>query len=165
MARWPDLFHERFNEWHYFTFQGTDKRAGHFVTVFWCAFSQGWNKELNRPNMITLFAWHDTETGEFINSTIAPSGKFVSSGSGEPNFGFKYSVDDTDGQGAAWSYDHAAERWTFKSFATAKSKIVGKPYSTDLTGSVNAPGYVPMAYWGLESIGFQKLYNQNPETM
>jgi hypothetical protein len=35
----------------------------------------------------------------------------------------------------------------------------------DLTGVVKAPGYVPMAYWGLESIGFQKLHNQNPETM
>ena len=165
MARRSNYFTNDFEEWHYFTFQGTDKKSGHAVTLFWCAFQQGWNKELNRPFMFTLFAWHDTVTGEFIGTTIAPTGKFVSSGSDEPSFGFKYSLKDDDGKGYAWSYDHADERWDFKSFATDKSKIVGKPYSMDLTGIVKAPGYIPMAYWGLESIGFQKLYNQNPETM
>jgi hypothetical protein len=125
----------------------------------------GWSKELNRLVMITLFAWHDTVTGEFINTTISPTGKFVSSGSGEPNFGFQYSLNDDDGKGAAWGYDYAAEGWNFKSFATDKSKIIGKPHSVELTGVVKAPGYIPMAYWGLENIGFQKLYNQNPETM
>lgn len=161
----PTYFTDDFNEWHYFTFQGTDKKTGHAVTLFWCSFSQGWNKALNRPLMFTLFAWHDTVTGEFIGTTIAPSGKFESSGSDKPDFGFKYSISDADEKGYAWSYDHADERWHFRSFATDKSKIIGKPYSMDLTGLVKAPGYVPMAYWGLESIGIQKLYNQNPETM
>lgn len=41
----------------------------------------------------------------------------------------------------------------------------GKPYSLDVTGTVKAPGYLPVAYWGPESIGFNPLYNQNPETM
>jgi len=161
----PTYFTNDFEEWHYFTFQGTDKKTGHAVTLFFCPFAQGWNKELNRPLMFAFFAWHDTVTGEFINTTLIPNGAFVSSGSGEPNFGFKYSLDGTDGQGFAWSYDHPAESWHFKGFATDKSKIIGKPFSMDVTGNVKAPGYVPMAYWGLESIGFNKLYNQNPETM
>ena len=98
----PTYYTNDFQEWHYFTFQGTDKKTGHYVTVFWTAFSAGWDKELNRPFMNFLFAWHDTVTGEFINTTIVPTGKFVSSGSGEPNFGFKYSLNDDDGKGAAW---------------------------------------------------------------
>jgi hypothetical protein len=55
----PTYFTDDFNEWHYFTFQGTDKKTGHAVTLFWCSFSQGWNRELARPFMFTLFAWHD----------------------------------------------------------------------------------------------------------
>jgi hypothetical protein len=89
----------------------------------------------------------------------------VISGTAAPNFGFQYSANDDDGKGFAWDYDHAAERWNFKSHATEKSKIVGSPHKVELTGVVKAPGYVPMAYWGLESIGYRNGFDQNPETM
>src|SRR5271166_1656417 len=86
----------------------------------------GLTKEFNRPFMFSLFAWHDTETGEFIGTTIVPNGKFRSSGSGEPNFGFKYAIKDADEKGFETTYKYAKERWILKSFATAKSKITGK---------------------------------------
>jgi hypothetical protein len=161
----PTYYTNDFQEWHYFTFLGTDKKTGHTVSLFWCGFLQGFNKELNRPFMFSLFAWHDTVTGEFIGTTVAPMGKFESSGTSRPNFGFKYGIKDPDGKGFETAYNYKQEKWNFKSFSTEKSKIAGKPYVMDLTGIVKAPGYVPMAYWGLESIGFDKQYNQNPETM
>ena len=81
------------------------------------------------------------------------------------DFGFTYRVDDPDEQGIRDEYDHDQEKWEFKSYCTEKSQIVGKPYRVDVTGLVKKPGYVPAAYWGLESIGFNPLFNQNPETM
>ena len=161
----PTYFTDDFDEWHYFSFLGEDKKTGHTVSLFWCGFWQGWSKDLDRPFMFSLFAWHDTVTGEFLGTTIAPTGDLESSGSPEPDFGFTYAIKDPDGKGFETTYNHAQERWHFTSFATDKSKIQGTPYVMDLTGEVKAPGYIPSAYWGLESIGFQKLYNQNPETM
>ena len=115
--------------------------------------------------MPLFFAWHDKVTGEFIHTTIVPFGKFQSTGSGDSGFGFKYALDDPDGKGFEIGYQHAGEQWHFKSSAPKKSKIDGQPHELDVTATVKASGYIPSAYWGLESIGFQKLYNQNPETM
>ena len=161
----PTYFCNDFFEWHYFTFLGKDKKTGHDISLFWCAMAQGFSTQLGRPVMPLFFAWHDKVTGEFINTTIIPNGKFQSSGSGKPDFGFKYAVDDPDGKGFEIGYKHTGEQWRFKSSAPAKSKIDGHPHEMDVTAVVKAPGYIPSAYWGLESIGFQKLYNQNPETM
>jgi hypothetical protein len=160
----PTYFCVDFNEWHYFTFRGTDKKTGHEVSLFWCGLWQGWAKPLNRPFMYSLFAWHDTVTGEFIPTTVAPMSKFESSSS-DSDFGFKYGIKDPDGKGFETTYDYDQEKWTFKSFAPEKSGIQGKPHLMDVTGYVKEPGYIPMAYWGFESIGFQKLRNQNPETV
>ncbi|MDB6017164.1 MAG: hypothetical protein JWR19_1653 [Pedosphaera sp.] len=161
----PTYFCNDFQEWHYFTFLGTDKKTGHAITLFWCGFWQGWSKTLNRPGLMTVFAWHDTVTGEFINTTSSPVSKFETNGNGEPNFGFKYSIKDPDGVGFATTYEHVQEKWTFKSFAPEKGKFIGTPYSMDVTGYVKEPGYIPQAYWGFESIGIDKLRRQNPETM
>ena len=90
----PTYFTDDFDEWHYFTLLGTDKKTGHTISLFWCGFWQGWSKPLDRPFMFSLFAWHDTETGEFRPTTIAPTSKFESSGSPEPDFGFKYGIKD-----------------------------------------------------------------------
>jgi CrtC N-terminal lipocalin domain len=161
----PTYHTNDFFEWHYFTFLGTDKKTGHTISLFWCGFLEGWNKALNRPFMFSLFAWHDTVTGEFIGTTVAPMSAFKSSGSGDSGFGFQYGIRDPDGKGFQTTYTQEEEKWNFQSFCTDKSKIDGKPYLMDVTGRVKAPGYIPMAYWGVESIGFQKLYNQNPENM
>ena len=161
----PTYFCNDYFEWHYFTFLGKDQKTGHDISLFWCAMSQGFSTQLNRPVMPLFFAWHDKVTGEFIHTTIVPFGKFQSTGSGDSGFGFKYAVDDPDGKGFEISYKHAGEQWHFKSSAPEKSKIDGQPHELDVTATVKAPGYIPSAYWGLESIGFQKLYNQNPETM
>jgi hypothetical protein len=161
----PTYFVNDYFEWHYFTFLGTDKKTGHEVSLFLCMFSAGWSKELGRPLMFPVFAWHDTVTGEFQGTTFYPLGTLETRGSGTSDFGFTYRVKDPDGKGFQTSYDHAQEKWAFKSFCTDESKILGKPYQVDVTGFVQEPGYVPAAYWGLESIGYSKLYNQNPETM
>ena len=134
----PTYFCNDFNEWHYFTFLGTDKKTGHKVTLFSTVAWQGWCEDLKRPSILELFAWHDTNTGEFIGSTLAPCGKFESKGSYGNQFGFNYSVMDEDGKGFATIYDYAQERWNFKSFAAAKSQMIsGKPYSMDVTGFVS----------------------------
>ena len=160
----PTYFTNDYNEWHYFTFLGQDKKTGHAISLFYMILSQGWVTDLDRPLMYSMFAYHDTVTGEFLHTTLAPKGTFESSGSPEPNFGFSYALKDPDG-GFDWAYNHAQERWHFHSFTTPESKIEGTQYELDVTGDVKVPGYIGSAYWGLESIGFQKLYNQNPETM
>lgn len=161
----PTYFANDYFEWHYFTFLGTDKKTGHEVSLFLCMFSAGWSEKLGRPLMFPIFAWHDTVTGEFQASTFYPLSQFQSQGSDGSDFGFTYSVTDPDEKGFVTSYDHGQEKWRFKSFCSDKSEVLGKPYQVDVTGVVQKPGYVPAAYWGLESIGYNKLYNQNPETM
>ena len=162
----PTYFCNDYFEWHYFTFLGKDQKTGHDISLFWCAMSQGFSTQLNRPVMPLFFAWHDKVTGEFIHTTIVPFGKFQSSGSSKSSFGFNYALDDPDGKGFEISYKHAGEQWHFKSSAPQRSKMMANPtHELDVTATVKAPGYIPSAYWGLESIGFQKLYNQNPETM
>ena len=79
----PTYFCNDYFEWHYFTFLGKDKKTGHDISLFWCAMSQGFSTQLNRPVMPLFFAWHDKVTGEFIHTTIVPFGKFQSSGSGK----------------------------------------------------------------------------------
>jgi len=162
----PTYFVNDYFEWHYFTFLGTDKTTGHDVTVFLCLFTSGWSTDLGRPVMFPIFAWHDTVTGEFQATTFYPLSPFHTSGSATNDFGFTYAVSDPDEKGFETSYDHAQEKWTFTSFCTEDSEIQGtKPYQLDVTGFVKAPGYVPSGYWGLESIGFNPLRDQNPATM
>ena len=79
----PTYFCNDYFEWHYFTFLGKDQKTGHDISLFWCAMSQGFSTQLNRPVMPLFFAWHDKVTGEFIHTTIVPFGKFQSTGSGE----------------------------------------------------------------------------------
>lgn len=153
-------FMNDYQEWHYFTFIGKDKKTGHQISLFWCPFAQGYNKDLKRPVVFSLFAWHDTVTGEFINTTITPKGKFETRGTAEPDFGFKYSFKEDMEQGFETIYNHNKEQWGFTAYSSDKGGI-----KMNVTGIVKAPGYIPMAYWGLESIGFDKSLNQNPETM
>lgn len=155
----PTYFTNDFHEWHYFTFLGKDKKTGHEISLFWCPFAQGYNTQMKRPVIFSLLAWHDTVTGEFINATITPKGEFKTKGTPSPAFGFDYVLKDPQ-NGFETNYNHAKEEWKFKAYTPEKGGI-----KLDVTGIVKAPGYVPMAYWGLESIGFNKLYNQNPETM
>ena len=77
----PTYFCNDYFEWHYFTFLGKDKKTGHDISLFWCAMSQGFSTQLSRPVMPLFFAWHDKVTGEFINTTVVPAGKFQSTGS------------------------------------------------------------------------------------
>lgn len=153
-----------FKEWHYFTFRGKDLTTGHNVSLFLLNQFQGYRMDLKRPDIVIITAWADTDTGKFYAHTIIPTGKFVTTGSKED---FNYSDNDVDkGLGFVTTYDYSKERWEFKGWATNNSTMVaGTPYNVDVTGVVKKPGYVPMAYWGLENIGYNKNYDQNPETM
>lgn len=153
-------------EWHYFTFLGKDKKTGHDISLFWMTMPQGYNSQMNRPVVPDVFAWHDKVTGEFIGTTFVPMTNIVTKGTAEPNFSFNYSAKDPDEKGFETNYKYDGEEWNFKSYCSDKSKILnGKPYKMDVTGKVKVPGYVGSAYWGLESIGYNPKYNQNPETM
>src|SRR5271154_1507875 len=82
----PTYFVNDYFEWHYFTFLGTDKTTGHDVTAFLCLFTSGWSKQLGRPVMFPIFAWHDAVTGDFQATTFYPMSPFHASGSDTADF-------------------------------------------------------------------------------
>lgn len=158
----PTYHYNDFNEWHYFTLLGKDMTTGHNVSLFMCNLFQGYRTDIQRPNILVMTAYFDKDTGKFYPHTIIPTGKFVTTGSNED---FNYVVNDTD-KGIATNYNYSQERWEFKGWATNESTMAtGTPYNLNATGFVKKPGYIPMAYWGLENIGFNNKYDQNPETM
>ena len=158
----PTYHYNDFQEWHYFTFLGKDKTTGHNVSLFVLNNFQGYRTDIQRPNTRIITAYLDKDTGKFYGNTIQPTSQLVTKGaSGD----FNYVVNDTD-QGFATDYNYSQERWNFKGWAINKSTMAaGTPYNVNVTGVVKAPGYIPMAYWGLENIGFNNKYDQNPSTM
>lgn len=79
------------------------------------------------------------------------------------NFNFRYDIDDGE-NGFTTAYTHANETWECSGYS-AKEDEWNQPIRLSMTSTAKAPGYVPMAYWGLESIGFDPLQRQIPETM
>ena len=154
-----------FNEWHYITILGRDLDTGERISVFWVPLSQGWMAEDARPLHNVLFAFHNMDTGEFHTSMVYVTGPMTTEGSAPDaaDFWFRYAIDDGN-NGFTTEYRHDTETWRMAGYNT-KDDEWNQPFRVDFTGTVEAPGYVPMAYWGLESIGVDPQRRQNPETM
>lgn len=154
-----------FNEWHYITILGKDVKTGQRVSIFWVPLSQGWVASEGRPLHNVLFAFHNLETGEFHTSMPFVTGKLKTEGSAADAspFWFKYSIDDGQ-NGFTTQYEHSSETWNFAGYNTKDDKW-NQPFKLEMSASLQKPGYVPMAYWGLESIGVDPDDRQNPETM
>lgn len=154
-----------FNEWHYITILGKDLDTGDDVSVFWTPLSQGWMKEDNRPLQIGLFSYHNIKTGEFHTALVWFDGKFNSEGTppDAKDFRFKYAMQGKE-TGFTTEYTHTNETWHFTANSSVKT---GKnaPFELDFTSQAKFPGYLPAAYFGLESIGIDPKDRQNPETM
>ena len=154
-----------FNEWHYITILGKNTETGERVSVFWVPLSQGWMEAEQRPLSNALFAYHNLDTGEFHTSLVYVTGKLETEGTAPDakDFAFSYKIDDGK-NGFTTAYDHAAETWKMTGYNT-KDDEWNQPFRLDLTAVLQSPGYVPMAYWGLESIGVDPQDRQDPETM
>ncbi len=154
-----------YNEWHYITALGKDVKTGERISVFWVPLAQGWMAEEARPLHNVLFAFQNLETGEFHTSMPYITGPLKTEGSAPDakDFHFKYSIDDGK-NGFVTEYDHPSETWKFSGYNTKDDKW-NNPFKLEMTAKLQAPGYVPLAYWGLESIGIDPQHRQNPETM
>lgn len=154
-----------YNEWHYITALGRDIKTGQRISVFWVPLAQGWQASEARPLHNVLFAFHNLETGEFHTSLCYMTGKLKTEGSAADakDFWFKYSIDDGK-NGFTTEYDYQKEVWRFAGYNTRSDKW-NQPFKLDMTATLKTPGYVPMAYWGLESIGADPQHRQNPESM
>jgi predicted secreted hydrolase len=154
-----------FNEWHYITIIGRDLETGQRISVFWVPLAQGWVAQEGRPLHNVLFAYHNMDTGEFHTSMPYITGPLKTEGSAPDakDFSFKYSIDDKK-NGFTTEYNHPTETWKFSGYNTKDDKW-NQPFKLDMTATLETPGYVPMAYWGLESIGVDPQDRQNPETM
>jgi predicted secreted hydrolase len=154
-----------YNEWHYITALGRDLKTGQRISIFWVPLAQGWEASEGRPLHNVLFAFHNLETGEFHTSLCYMKGKLKTEGSAADakDFWFKYSIDDGK-NGFITEYDYPTETWKFAGYNTKDDKW-NQPFKLDMTSTLKTPGYVPMAYWGLESIGVDPQHRQNPETM
>jgi len=154
-----------FNEWHYITILGKDLETGNDVSVFWVPLSQGWIQAEGRPLQNALFSFHDIKTGEFRTALSYYPGAFRSEGTpmDAKDFRFKYGMSTPDSSFET-EYTSADETWRFKGKSTV-SNDRNSPYDLEFTSIARSPGYVPAAYWGVESIGYDPLDRQNPETM
>lgn len=154
-----------FNEWHYITILGKDLDTGNDVSVFWVPLSQGWIQSEGRPLQNALFSFHDIKTGEFQTALSYYPGAFRSEGTAPDakDFRFRYAMKTPDASFET-AYTAADETWRFKGQSTVRDDR-NAPYDLEFTSVVRSPGYVPAAYWGVESIGYDPLDRQNPETM
>ena len=154
-----------FNEWHYITVLGRDLDTDERISLFWVPLSQGWMAAEGRPLSNVLFAFHNLDTGEFHTSMIYATGPLETEGSAPDaeDFWFRYAIDDGN-NGFETKYRHDTETWSFSGYNT-KDDMWNQPFRVAMTARAEAPGYVPMAYWGVESIGFDPQQRQNPETM
>jgi len=154
-----------YNEWHYITALGRDLKTGQRISVFWVPLAQGWEASEGRPLHNVLFAFHNLETGEFQTSMCYMKGALKTEGSAADakDFWFKYSIDDGK-NGFTTAYDYPTETWRFAGYNN-KDDMWNAPFKLDMTATLRTPGYVPMAYWGLESIGVDPQHRQNPESM
>ncbi len=154
-----------FNEWHYITILGRDLDTGERISVFWVPLSQGWVAAEGRPLHNVLFAFHNLDTGEFHTALLYITGPMTTEGSAPDaaDFHFRYEIDDGK-SGFTTAYTHATETWEFGGYTTKKDDW-NEPFRLSMTATARAPGYVPLAYWGLESIGVDPQQRQNPETM
>lgn len=154
-----------FNEWHYITVIGRDIDTGERISVFWVPLSQGWVAAEGRPLHNVLFAFQNMDTGEFHTALLYITGPLTTEGSAPDaeDFHFRYEIDDGE-NGFTTAYTHADETWKFSGYNT-KVDEWNQAFRMSMTATAQAPGYVPMAYWGLESIGVDPQDRQNPETM
>ncbi len=154
------------NEWHYITILGRDLDTGDRISVFWSPLIQGWISKEGRPMLVALFSFHNLDTGEFRSSLVFPkTGPLKTEGSAPDaeDFHFRYAIDDGN-NGFTTAYSHDTETWKMTSYNT-KDDEWNDPFRLSFTAKAEAPGYVPFAYWGLESIGIDPQKRQNPETM
>jgi predicted secreted hydrolase len=154
-----------FNEWHYITIIGRDLKTGERVSIFWVPLAQGWMADEGRPLHNCLFAFHNMDTGEFHTSMPYITGPLKTEGSAPDakDFFFRYAIDDGK-NGFVTDYRHATETWAMSGYNTKDDKW-NQPFRLDMTATLREPGYVPMAYWGVEAIGVDPENRQNPETM
>jgi hypothetical protein len=154
-----------FNEWHYITIIGRDVDTDERVSVFWVPLSQGWVASEGRPLHNVLFAYHNLDTGEFHTALLYITGPMNTEGSAPDaeDFNFRYEIDDGK-SGFTTAYTHANETWEFGGYTT-KDDDWNEPFKLSMKAKLGPAGYVPMAYWGLESIGVDPQQRQNPETM
>ena len=154
-----------FSEWAYITILGKDLDTGDNISVFYSELSQGWQAEENRPSQLALVSYHNIDKGDFETSFVFFTGKFHSEGT-EPDskdFRFKYSMESPE-TGFTHEYTHANETFHFTTYNKV-AKGQSKACELDFTAALEWPGYVPAAYWGLESIGVDPQDRQHPETM
>ncbi|WP_425049429.1 lipocalin-like domain-containing protein [Psychromarinibacter sp. S121] len=164
----PTYKHNSYNEWQYFTVLGTDKKTGDRISIFICPFRQGWSAETQSPRVPSIFAFSNLDTEEFFSANTLMAGDFTGN-AGDPDsedFSFEYTAEG-EGTSVAFSYDHATETWRYWGYNSAGGGA-NATYEFDVTFTVQAPGYVPAAYHGLENIGWDgggPGYRHNPETL
>lgn len=105
------------------------------------------------------------DTGEFHTSMPYITGPPQTEGSAPDaeDFYFRYAIDDGK-NGFITDYRHKTETWAMSGYNTKDDKW-NQPFRLDMTATLREPGYVPLAYWGMESIGVDPQNRQNPETM
>jgi hypothetical protein len=144
-----------YQETNYFTGFFKDKKTGMPYSVFFCFSVYGYDKALDRPLWISLFALTDIERKKFVQAVHPMPGKVVARGSGpgagKPDFFAEYTIEPGgDGSEAVFSYHSKDEAWRWMArVPTPNPKIPGdnKPFSLDLRGNVVKPGYhCPVPY-------------------
>jgi hypothetical protein len=161
----PTYFTNDFTEWHYISILGKNLENGHDVSIFWATLCTGWSEADQRPFINSLVSYHDFETLEFKSALTGYMGPLQSEAGdyNAPDFSFRYAVDGEE-SGYSTAYTHADETWKFTGRSSLQSEAA-VPFDLDATAQLRFPGYVPMAYWGFESIGIDPQQRQNPETM
>ncbi|MDC7238949.1 MAG: hypothetical protein PQJ50_01185, partial [Spirochaetales bacterium] len=166
--RGSTYIHNDYNEWQYFTVLGTDKKTGDEISVFICPFTQGWNANHDGRSNPFYFALTNLNTGEFYSANTLFEGDYTGV-AGDPDsddFFFEYHISGSTGE-LTIMYDYATETWRYIGHSDVDNAD-NTPYSFDVTYTVEAPGYIPAAYHGLENIGWDSVgpgYRHNPETM
>ncbi|WP_425049428.1 lipocalin family protein [Psychromarinibacter sp. S121] len=166
--RGPTYMHNDYQEWQYFTLLGTDKKTGDKISAFICPFHQGWvSAHDGRANPFN-FAFTNLNTGEFYSAMTLFEGDYTGT-AGDPDaedFWFEYDVSGATGD-MNLKYDYATETWAYKGHSDIDDEN-NSPYAFDVKFTVEAPGYIPAAYHGLENIGWDSAgpgYRHNPQTL
>ncbi len=166
--RGDTYIHNDYQEWQYFTVLGRDKITGDEVSIFICPFHQGWVESHEGRSNLFHYAFTNLATEEFHGAFTIFEGEYTGV-AGDPykeDFFFEYHISGNTGE-MNIHYDYATETWRY----FGSSDIVNDyntAYDFDISWTVEAPGYTPGAYHGLENIGWDAKgagYRHNPETM
>ena len=137
-----------YQETNYFTGFFTDKNTGKPYSLFFCWSVYGYDKALDRPLWVGLFALTDIEGKGFVQCVHPMPGVVTARGSGpnvpNPEFFAEYLVEKgADGSEGVLSYASKNEAWRWMaSVPTPNPKISGdnKPYFMHLNAHVMNPG-------------------------